>query len=340
MKKKILMIGTGGTIASKQTENGLSPGLTPEDILSYIPKVKDVCEVETLQIFNIDSTNITPEHWEILTRTLEEQYDKYDGFVICHGTDTLGYTAAALSYMIQNSRKPIVITGAQKPINMDVTDAKTNLLDSFIYAAEDESQDVNIVFNGKVIVGTRAKKVFAKSYNAFESINYPYVAVIQDGMVIRYIPTVPHKHRVRFYHEMKNSIYVLKLIPGMKPDILSYIFEDYDCIVIESFGVGGMPESIVHEFYEQMASWKEKGKLVVMTTQVANEGSNMMVYEVGQKVKQDFDLLESYDMTLEATITKLMWLMALPKLSFEEVKKAFYKMINHDILFTTIYQER
>lgn len=333
MRKRILMIGTGGTIASKQTENGLKPGLSSEDILSYIPQVEQVCEVRTMQVCNIDSTNVTPEHWTILSKTIEEQYDKYDGFVICHGTDTLAYTASALSYMIQHSRKPIVITGAQKPINMDVTDAKTNLLDSFIYAADDESQDVNIVFDGKVIVGTRAKKVRAKSYNAFESINFPYVAVIQDGKIIRYIPTVPHKSRVRFYHKMKNSIYVLKLIPGMKPDILSYIFKDYDCIVIESFGVGGMPESIVHEFYEQMSSWKEKGKLVVMTTQVANEGSNMTVYEVGQKVKQDFDLIEGYDMTLESIITKLMWIMTLPNLQFEEIKEMFYQTMNHDILF-------
>ena len=333
MRKRILMIGTGGTIASKKTENGLKPGLSSEDILSYIPQVEQVCEVRTMQVCNIDSTNVTPEHWTILSKTIEEQYDKYDGFVICHGTDTLAYTASALSYMIQHSRKPIVITGAQKPINMDVTDAKTNLLDSFIYAADDESQDVNIVFDGKVIVGTRAKKVRAKSYNAFESINFPYVAVIQDGNIIRYIPTIPHKNRVRFYHEMKNSIYVLKLIPGMKPDVLSYIFKDYDCIVIESFGVGGMPESIVHEFYEQMTAWKEKGKLVVMTTQVANEGSNMTVYEVGQKVKQDFDLIEGYDMTLESVITKLMWIMTLPNLHFEEIKKTFYQTMNHDILF-------
>ena len=120
----------------------------------------------------------------------------------------------------------------------------------------------------------------------------------------------------------------------MKSDILSYIFKDYDCIVIESFGVGGMPQSIVHEFYEQMEEWKEKGKLVVMTTQVVNEGSNMTVYEVGQKVKQDFDLIESYDMTLEATITKLMWLMSLPNMSYHDIKREFYQMVNHDILFT------
>ena len=146
MKKKILMVGTGGTIASKQTEHGLAPGLSSEDILSYIPQVENVCDVDTLQVCNIDSTNVTPMHWRLLAETIEKNYGLYDGFVICHGTDTLAYTAAALSYMIQNSSKPIVITGAQKPINMDVTDAKTNLLDSFIYAADEDSQDVTIVF--------------------------------------------------------------------------------------------------------------------------------------------------------------------------------------------------
>ncbi len=214
MKKKILMIGTGGTIASKQTEHGLAPGLSSEDILSYIPQVENVCDVDTLQVCNIDSTNVTPMHWRLLAETIEKNYAQYDGFVICHGTDTLAYTAAALSYMIQNSSKPIVITGAQKPINMDVTDAKTNLLDSFIYAADEDSQDVTIVFDGKVIVGTRAKKERAKSYNAFSSIKFPYPAVIQDQRVIRYIPSIPHEKDVMFYYDMKESIYVLKLIPG------------------------------------------------------------------------------------------------------------------------------
>ena len=103
--KKILMIGTGGTIASKQTENGLAPGLTPEDILAYIPRVKEVCEVETMQVCNIDSTNVSPAHWQMMAQAVRDHYEKYDGFVICHGTDTLAYTAAALSYMIQNSEK-------------------------------------------------------------------------------------------------------------------------------------------------------------------------------------------------------------------------------------------
>ena len=214
---------------------------------------------------------------------------------------------------------------------MDVTDAKTNLLDSFIYAADDDSQGVNLVFDGKVIVGTRAKKEHAKSYNAFSSINFPYLAVIQDGILVRYIPEIPCRHAVKFYYDMKDSVYVLKLIPGMKPDILSYLFEHYDCLVIESFGVGGIPQTLVQEFYQEMEKWSGKGKFVVMTTQVANEGSNMTVYEVGKKVKQDFNMIEAYDMTLEAVITKLMWLMGGEE---QNMQKAFYTQINHDILFT------
>lgn len=332
--KKILMIGTGGTIASRQTEYGLAPGLTSEDILSYIPAVKEICEVDAIQVCNLDSTNVTPEHWCLLARTVEENYDRYDGFVICHGTDTLAYTAAALSYMIQNSAKPIVITGAQKPIQMDVTDAKTNLLDSCIYAADEESYNVSIVFDGKVIAGTRAKKERAKSYDAFSSINFPYLAVIQDGMLVRYITEQRPEGRTEFYYHMKDSVYVLKLIPGMKPDILSYLFGKYDCLIIESFGVGGIPNTLVQAFYTEMKKWSGYKKFVVMTTQVANEGSNMTVYEVGKRVKQDFKLIEAYDMTLESTITKMMWLMGQGMQEYDLLRESFYTAVNHDILFT------
>ncbi len=332
--KKVLMIGTGGTIASKQTENGLSPEISPEEVISYIPQVTNVCEVETIQVCNIDSTNVMPEHWTLLSKTIETYYDSFDGFVICHGTDTLAYTAAALSYMIQNSQKPIVITGSQKPIDMEITDAKTNLLDSFIYASDDNSQGVDIVFDGKVIFGTRAKKVQSKSYNAFSSINYPYPAIISEGRVIRYLPNAPYEGGVKFYHEMHSSVYVMKMIPGIQPNMLQYIFDHYDCIVIESFGVGGIPSSVIKEFYRQMELPRERQKLVVMTTQVANEGSNMTVYEVGVRVKKDFNMLESYDMTQEATITKLMWLMAQPELkNYEDIVKYFYKKINYDIMY-------
>lgn len=330
--KKILMIGTGGTIASKQTDAGLTPGLTAEDILAYIPAVEKVCQVETIQVMNIDSSNMTPVLWKDIVNAIEENYANYDGFVVCHGTDTLAYTAAALSYMIQNSAKPIVVTGSQKPISKDVTDAKTNLLDSFIYASDDDSQNVSIVFDGKVICGTRAKKERAKSYNAFSSINFPYLAVIQDGIIIRYIPEVPVRGIPSFYYDMSDKVTLLKLYPGMKPEVLSYLFENYDIVVIESFGVGGMPETLMETFYEEMEKWKGTDKLAVMTTQVANEGSNMTIYEVGRQVKQDFHMIESYDMTLEATMTKLMWLRSM-NYSNKRLREAFYTEINRDILF-------
>ena len=332
--KKILMLTTGGTIACKQTDEGLAPGLTPEELLSYVPAIKEICDVDSLDVCHLDSTNVTPLHWRMLAHAIEDNYDKYDGFVICHGTDTLAYTAAALSYMIQNSRKPIVITGAQKPIDMDMTDARSNLYDSFIYAADDGSQNVSIVFDGKVIVGTRARKERSKSFDAFSSLNFPVPAVIQDGMLVRYIEEAPIKDSVRFCYDMSESICTLKLIPGMRPEILSYLFENYDCIVIESFGVGGIPQTLVDAFYKEMSKWQGRGKCVVMTTQIAKEGSHMTIYEVGKKVKQDFRLIEAYDMTFEATITKLMWILGTGTRDYEMIRRLFYTRINNDILFT------
>lgn len=185
--KNILLIATGGTIASKKTSSGLIPSLTSEEILESVPEIEQMCNIDTIQLMNLDSTNINETHWLKIAKVVEDNYEKYDGFVICHGTDTLAYTASALSYLIQDSQKPIIITGSQKPIDLEVTDAKTNLLDSLLFASYEYSYGVNIVFGGKVIPGTRGKKVKTKSYNAFRSINFPYIATIKDGKIIHYI---------------------------------------------------------------------------------------------------------------------------------------------------------
>ena len=124
--KHILLIGTGGTIASEITETGLAPELTTEQLLSHIPSIRDICQADCVQLLNLDSTNMTPIHWQTIVRCLREHYWSYDGFVLTHGTDTMAYTAAALSYMVQNSPKPIILTGAQKPIGFDSTDSKEN----------------------------------------------------------------------------------------------------------------------------------------------------------------------------------------------------------------------
>lgn len=343
-KKRILMLATGGTIASKRSEHGLKPLITSEELLSFVPDVKHFCQVDTLQILNIDSTNMQPHHWLMIAAAIEEHYEPYDGFVVCHGTDTMAYTAAALSYLIQNSAKPIVITGAQKPIDLEITDAKTNLSDSLRFASCDKAYGVSIVFDGKVIAGTRGKKERTKSYNAFSSINFPYIATIQDGHVIFYLDD---KHQlakpVRFYHELNSRVALLKLIPSMDSGVLDYMADHYDAVIIEAFGVGGIPAYETTDdnptgesgnFRKSIERLVNSGKTIVMTTQVTNEGSNMSVYEVGKTIKMEFGLLEAYDMTLEATVTKLMWILG-QTTDPGEIREKFYQTVNRDMLFAS-----
>ena len=169
-RKNILLIATGGTIASKKSDNGLKPQISPEELMQYIPQVKDICDFHAVQLLNLDSSNMEPEHWKMMVHTIHENYEKYDGFVIAHGTDTMAYTAAALSYMIQNSKKPIVITGAQKPIDLEITDAKSNLLDSFLYASDENSQGVQIVFDGKSLQEQGRRKSVQKATMHFPAL--------------------------------------------------------------------------------------------------------------------------------------------------------------------------
>ncbi len=332
MKKNILLIATGGTIASKKTENGLSPEITSDELLGYVPEINEFCNVDTIQLLNIDSTNIQPEYWVLMTEAIEKDYNKYDGFVISHGTDTMSYTAAALSYLIQNLDKPVVVTGSQKPINADITDAKKNLLDSFRFAAEKDVRGVYLVFDGKAIIGTRARKVKSKSYSAFDSINFPVAAIIDDKRITKYIRNEVLNEKVVFYKTIYPSIFLLKLVPGMEPDVLDYIGEKYEGVVIESYGVGGLPFLDRRNFLEKLENLTEKGKIVVIATQVMFEGSDMGVYEVGIKALKNLKVLQAYDMTIEAVITKLMWIMAQTR-DFDQVKEKFYTRINEDSLY-------
>ena len=149
--KKILLISTGGTIASMPTDGGLTPQINSSKLLEYLNFTKLDFEIETVNLLNVDSTDMQPEHWLKIKDEIKNNYDKYDGFVITHGTDTMAYTASALSYLIQNSQKPIVLTGSQKSIDMHITDAKNNLLNSLVYASKSTSKGISIVFDGKVI---------------------------------------------------------------------------------------------------------------------------------------------------------------------------------------------
>ena len=329
--KNILMIGTGGTIASEMTPSGLTPELNSTQLLSFVPRIGEMCHVDCVQLYSLDSTNIRPAHWLGVARTVRENYARYDGFVISHGTDTMAYTAAALSYLIQGSPKPIVLTGAQKPIWFDGTDSKRNLTDAFLYACRG-CGGVQIVFNGKVILGTRARKTCSKSFQAFSSVNYPDLAVVQDEHLLQYMRCACYPSPV-FYDALDDKVGLLKLIPGTPAAVLEFMLDRFDGLVIESFGVGGLPE------YEGDASYFDiihrgiaLGKLVVMTTQVPNEGSNLAVYHVGGRLKSALRLLEAYDMTTEAAVAKLMWIMGQTR-DFDEAERLFYRPVARDILY-------
>lgn len=328
--KKILLIGTGGTIASQVTEDGLAPELTSRQLLTHIPAISDICDVESIQLLNLDSTNIAPGHWLRIAKCLRDHYDDYDGFVITHGTDTMAYTAAALSYLVQDSPKSIVFTGAQKPIGFDTTDSKVNLTDAFRTAAAG-MPGVSLVFNGKIILGTRAQKIRSKSFEAFSSINYPFLGVLRDGALLPYIRQDCGDAPV-FFDKLNTNVSLLKLIPGTKAELLDYLLENSAALIIESFGVGGLPNYNGVDFCDSVCRWTAQGRLVVLTTQVQNEGSDLGVYHVGHRLKDVPGVLEAYDMTSEAVTAKLMWILGQTDDS-QEAARLFYTPVAHDILW-------
>ena len=333
LMKHILMLATGGTIASGEYEQGLRPSINSEEILRYVPEIGTLCTVDTLQLLNLDSTNIMPAHWLKIAADIEKNYSSYDGFVITHGTDTMAYTAAALSYLIQNSPKPIVITGSQKSISLNDTDARMNLFNSFLYANDDDSHDVSLVFDNKVILGTRARKERTKSYNAFSSVDYHEIAVIRDGRLIRYLAKKQYSHNAEpvFFHELETRVLLLTLIPGMQPDALYALKDNYRAVICQSFVVCGLPGGGDGEFALAVGDWIESRKIFVMMTQVPYEGSDMSIYQVGKQVKERYPVIEAYNMTLEAVVTKLMWVLGQTDDS-DEIQRRFYKSIQYDLI--------
>ena len=303
--KQILMLGTGGTIASEMTPEGLTPELTPAQLLRYVPAIRELCRVDCLSLFSLDSTNITPAHWLQTAAAIREHYDRYDGFVISHGTDTMAYTAAALSYLVQGSKKPIMLTGAQKPINYDSTDSKLNLMDAFVCASSGLLSGVNIVFSGRVILGTRARKTCSKSFAAFSSINYPDIGILLDHRLVRYLEP-EYLDTPLFSDRLDPRVALIKMAPGTDPEVLDFLLSRNDALVMECFGVGGLP-------------------------QVQNEGSDLSVYSVGHDLKRNPLVLEGYDMTTEALYAKMMWILGRTK-DPAEVARLFYTPVAHDML--------
>ena len=322
MKKKILVLGTGGTIASKESEQGLVPSADVSELLSYVPEAEEFCELKQIQVFSLDSTNVQPRHWLMLARCIRENYDAYDGFLILHGTDTMAYTAAALTYLVLDSKKPIVLTGSQLPMEDENTDAKDNILQSIRYLVDDRACDVSIVFAGKIIPGGRARKIRTHSMEAFECVGYEFDPIHRKMVV---------SERPMFFDQLNTKVLIWKLIPGLKAETLLKAAEDFDGIIIEGFGLGGLPDLDENDYFPVLKKLIEAGKVIAVTTQVPLEGSDMSVYEVGMRYKTELPILEGRTMTPEAMAVKLMWTLGYTK-EPAEIPSMFYRPTNYDII--------
>ena len=328
MKKKILIITTGGTLASSKSKEGLVPELNSTEIFSGMEGIMNHFEVEFLELFSLDSSNMQPEEWQEIAKTVYENCKNYNGMVIIHGTDTMAYTASAISFMLQNIPIPVVLTGSQLSILNPIADAVENCRCAINMAGSGVA-GVFVAFNRKVMLGTRASKVRTISFDAFESINYPYVGVVNsNGLDISNYRQEKYG-QFQLQHKLCKEIFLLKLIPGTNPAIFEMLYQmGYKGIVIEAFGIGGIHFK-KRDLADAIGNVIAKGMTVVVGTQCLYEGSNLSVYQTGQVILKQ-GAISAHDMTVEATVTKLMWVLGQTE-DKEEIKHYFSKNLAGEV---------
>ncbi len=314
----ILIIYTGGTIGMKQNpETGALSPFNFEQIEQEVPELRKFgFDLHTYSFEPpIDSSDITPDFWVSLAKIIEQNYAKYNGFVILHGTDTMSFTTSALSFMLEGLEKPVVLTGSQLPIGMLRTDGKENLISAVeIAAAQQNGQpmvpEVTIFFENRLYRGNRTTKHNAEHFNAFRSDNYPFLA--EAGITIKYnFPFIHYttgKQDLRIHTKLDSSIGVLKLFPGITPEIVKAVTESngVKAIVIETFGSGN---ALSRQWFLDIISEAVKNNIVILNVTQCKAGSvDMDKYENGLKLK-NIGVVSGYDITFEAAIAKLMFLM-------------------------------
>ena len=329
--KRVLLLSTGGTIASAPGEEGegLTPQFSGEEMIKLIPELKDVCYIDCLEVLNIDSSNMQPENWQSLARAVYDGLQEYDGVVITHGTDTMAYTSSALSFMLKNLNKPVILTGSQVPIESSLTDGKKNIYDAFKVATSGLA-GVYLVFNGKIILGTRASKLYARKYDAFHSINYPDIGYVEgDRVYINISPSPDRGGKLALDDRLEPNVFVLKLTPGVRAEIFTSLLQmGYRGVVLEAFGLGGIPH-LGRNLLPGIEKLLAQGVPLVVTTQCLYDGVDLDVYDVGVKALRT-GVIPSHDMVREAVVAKLMWILGHTQ-DLQEVKEMMHKNYRGEI---------
>ena len=326
-KKKILLLTTGGTIASVPGGDGLVPhrsGVMEREL----EQLRTYYEIAVRDVMCLDSSNIRPEEWQFIAREIFEHRKGYDGVVVSHGTDTMAYTASAVTFMLPNIDVPVVFTGSQLPLADILSDGPDNLRTAFAMAASG-CPGVFLAFDRKVMLGCRAVKVRASGFSAFESVNARYAAQVSNlGLVVdrRVLPAMSGKPELRT--EISPNVFLLKLTPGLNPAIFDMIAAmGYKGIVIEAFGLGGI--NVLNKSLRSIHRCVEDGVSVVVTTQCLYDSSDLRVYQVGNKLLQ-LGVIQGLDMTSEAAMTKLMWALG-QGMEQSEIAQLFTKSLAGEI---------
>lgn len=311
--RKILVLGTGGTISCAASEKGLVPAVSVSELLDGVGSGLPV-ELYTEQLFELDSTNMTARHWEALAKCIRERYDEFDGFVVTHGTDTMAYAAAFLSCLIQNSRKPVVFTGSMKPMLMKDSDASKNLAGAVRFAADERAFGVRVVFGGLIFDGRSVSKRESDFFLPFDSMNFdaPEEFDVNSGEIV-----FKEKYRGEtwFYERLSDDVFLSKLVPGQALTVP----EGARAVILEGYGLGGVPEYCMGEVERLF----QKGVYIIIATQCRYGGTDLRRYEVGRTAAERFSLLETGKMTVEYAVARARWAMEYSN-GFEEFREHFY----------------
>ncbi|MCL6330970.1 L-asparaginase 1 [Pectobacterium carotovorum subsp. carotovorum] len=333
-KKSIYVAYTGGTIGMQRSANGYVPvsGHLQQQLAKMPEFHREEMPSFTIHEYDplIDSSDMTPADWQSIADDIQNHYDDYDGFVILHGTDTMAFTASALSFMLENLAKPVIVTGSQIPLAELRSDGQTNLLNALYVAANHPINEVALFFNNKLLRGNRTTKAHADGFDAFASPNYP--PLLEAGIHIRrLVPTVECSNcpPLKVHHITPQPIGVITIYPGISADVISnFLRQPVKALILRSYGVGNAPQSpgLLHELREASA----RGIVVVNLTQCISGRVNMGGYATGNALAHA-GVISGFDMTVEAALTKLHYLLSQQDLSANDIRQLMQQNLHGEL---------